>query len=662
MGVLVEQRVEGLEPLDAPDITKLEEELGMLGTFVPFRAVFRQPLTFAISLLGSGLSLTMTMNFCQRHWPADGGLMLVALGLLWELAKLHLAARGLAAVVRGSSLCERLGGAGLIVLALILAAGSVGASVGCLAQTEQREQRRTLASSRAYTSAVRDLDAIDSQIALLTNTAADDLARGFRKRALDTSHAVEDLRRQRDAASRVMRALEQHGESADTVAPPHLPGRLDPARLRLAVHVVVAALLEVVSMVGMFLLERDLAPDNALPGGAQRSQSRARRTSLRSQTPSPARVRHGSQAADGRPYTQRLTYRFGRAEGALNLLGDSRRYQACRELMRRIGDYCLKVAWTDGLITEAQLRTLSTGTSWRATQGHLNLLLDAGALLRTVDGRYEVAYFFDENPSVVARETYAQEQRDQARARKQRERSRGHAHSASNPHVTSQENANKSVGCAPRHAEPTITHLEDANAATHAAASHGQASDGQAVDRDGVGLASHHSRGPAAAIRRPAARGEVIAACEEFEDRLPWEKYLTAPSDEGDEPAECRNANPPMPPAPTVISRVPRLGVHRSHVCVPARLRDDGKPINLGDVLTALRQEMQNDHPEVADTIFRQLSQSGITQTQLRYATYCLKVRRQKVDIENPLAYWLSIAKGQCAAARRAAGGQQEAA
>jgi hypothetical protein len=129
----------------------------MLGTVVPFRAVFRQPLTLAISLLGSGLSFAMTLRFCQQHWPEDCGLMLVALGLLWELAKLHLAARGLAAAVHGSRLSE--GGTGLVALAIILAAGSVGASVGCLVQTENLDQRRALASSRVYTSAVREMEA-----------------------------------------------------------------------------------------------------------------------------------------------------------------------------------------------------------------------------------------------------------------------------------------------------------------------------------------------------------------------------------------------------------------------------------------------------------------------------------------------------------------------
>jgi hypothetical protein len=399
----------------------------MLGTFVPFRAVFRQPLTFAISLLGSGLSFSMTLRFCQRHWPEDGGLMLIALGVLWELAKLHLAARGLAAIVHDRRLSERLGGAGLVALALLLAAGSVGASVGCLAQAENQDRKRALTSSRAYTSAVRELEAIDSQIALLTETASHDLSRGFRKRALDTSRAVDELRHRRDASAREIRVLELPGGSTG-IFDGHvsdLPAGLDPTNLRLAVHLAVAALLEVISMVGMFLLERGLGRGAAM-SSACRDRPRGRGTSPQSQAPSPARVRAVGQAADARPYTQRLTYRFGRAEGLLNQLGGNRRCQACRELMRRIGDYCLKLAWTDGVITDAQLRTLNTGTSWRATQGHLGLLLDVGAVVSRADGHYEVAYFLDENPSVVAREAYAQEQRDQARSRKHRERSRSH--------------------------------------------------------------------------------------------------------------------------------------------------------------------------------------------------------------------------------------------
>ena len=633
----------------------------MLGTFVPFRAVFRQPFTFAISLLGSGLSFTMTLRFCQRHWPEDGGLMLVALGLLWELAKLHLAARGLAAAVHGGRSWERLGGASLVALALVLAAGSVGASVGCLVQTEKQDQKRILASSRAYASAVRDLEAIDRQIALLTETASRDLAHGFRKRAIDTTHALDSLRERRDAVSGDVQALEQQGGSPGVVSmSPDLSGRLDPAQVRLAIHVAVAAVLEIVSMVGMFLLERGLAGNACEP---KRRQPRDSQGVPRSRAPSPSRVRPGRQPVDTRPYTQRLTYRFGRAEGALNQLGDSRRHHACRELMRRIGDYSLKVAWTDGLITEAQLRTLNTGTSWRATQGHLDLLLDVGALLRTTDGHYEVAYFLDENPSVATREAYAQEQRDRARSRKRRERSRCHADSTSNQHLNADENPEKSAGWAPCHAKPTTTHLDDANAATHARthAADGRNSGTQATSGGRPVPFSPRPSGAAAETRRPVPRSAAIAACIEFEDSLPWSKYLAA-SDNGAD-GEGRGAHSAQELLmPAAIAHNPRSGARRPHMCVPARLRDDGEAINMGDVATALRDQMQDDRPEVAEAAFCELARFGVTQAQLRYANYCLKIRRQKVEIEDPLAYWLSIAKGQRAAARGLADRRQKAA
>jgi len=97
-------------------------------------------------------------------------------------------------------------------------------------------------------------------------------------------------------------------------------------------------------------------------------------------------------------------------------------------------------------------------------------------------------------------------------------------------------------------------------------------------------------------------------------------------------------------------------------MCIPVRLRDDGEAVNLGDVATALRRQMHDDRPEVAEATFRQLARSGVTRTQLRYASYCLKIRRQKVEIEDPLAYWLSIAKGQRAAARGLADRRQKAA
>ena len=600
----------------------------MLGTFVPFRAVFRQPLTFTISLLGSGLSFTMTLRFCQRHWPEDGGLILVALGLLWELAKLHMAARGLAAVVHGARVSERLGGLGLLALALTLATGSVGASLGCLMQVEAQDQQRTLASSQAYARAVHELEALDGQLALLNDAAAYDLARGYRKRALETSQKIEELRPRRDVAARAVRGLEIKGDATAAWADGEftgflgVAGQFDPRRLRFGLHLAVAALLEVVSMVGMFLLERASRPEGRMPSDrAARSRSRS---SSKGRAPSLIRDRSPGQAVEARPYTHRLTYRYGRAEGLLNQLGDSRRYQACRELVRRIGDYCLKIGWTDGVITEAQLRTLRTGASWRATQGYLCLLLDVGALTRREDGCYELAYFLDENPSVQTREKYAREQREHARSRKRRERSRNHGDSASNQHADGDDNTAKSTTYVECHAKPTNTHLNDANAATHRIITH----------------------------------AEATAAVERFEETLPWAKYLHS------EPAACAEEEvSESPPRNRDPRRRPRsAATPATRKCIPANFRDAKEALNLGSVIEGLRKQGIQDKPRLAERIFGELRRAGVTRAQLRYADHCLQVRRRKVEIDNPLAYWAGILRRQAEAARTGGGPEQLAA
>jgi hypothetical protein len=597
----------------------------MLGTFVPFRAILRQPLTFTISLLGSVLSFTMTLRFCQRHWPEDGGLMLVALGLLWELAKLHLAARGLAAVVHGCRASERFGGLGLLIVALALAAGSVGASVGCLLQVEAQDQKRSLASSHAYARAVRELEALDSQIAFLAEAAAHDLDHGYRKRALDTSQKVDELRPRRDVAERKVRGLELKGDAAALSLDGDLgrllgsSGRFGPRSLRLVLHLAVAVLLEVISMVGMFLLERGFHPPTAaLAGHPPRSRARSS-PSTRRPPPSPVRART-DQDVEARPYTHRLTYRFGRAEGLLNQLGTSRRYQACRELMRRIGDYCLKIGWTNGVITEAQLRTLSTGASWRATQGHVGLLLDVCAITQREDGCYEIAYFLDENPSVQTREAYAQQQRDLARSRKQRERSRGKVESTLNQHISDTENTEKSETCVTRHAKPTTTHQKDANAAPHRIATHAEATE----------------------------------AAERFEEALPWTKYMHVEPAAGEAAEDIENPPGPKPPPERLRASGPR-----THRCIPAKFRDTKEALNLGCVVEGLRKQGIDENPGLAEQIFRDLRRAGVTRAQLRYATHCLLVRRQKVEVDNSVAYWTAIARYQGEAARVNAGSVQ---
>jgi hypothetical protein len=275
-----------------------------------------------------------------------------------------------------------------------------------------------------------------------------------------------------------------------------------------------------------------------------------------------------------------------------------------------MGDYCLKVGWTDGTITEAQVRTLSTGAGWRATRGHLALLLDVGAVARGENGAYELAYFLDENPSVAAREAYAQEHRDQARSRKQRERSRGSVEPTSNEHKDDTKNAVETVVYDACHAEPTTTHLNDANAATH-------------------GILTH---------------AEATEAAEQFEETLPWAKYLpTEPAARAAAEYESSEA-PRRPKAPTGRLRAGASGMHK---CIPAKFRNARESLNLGIVIDGLRKQGIRDNSGLAERVFGELQRAGVTPAQLRYADHCLAVRRRKIEIDDPIAYWMAIATYQ---------------
>ena len=232
----------------------------MLSHRVSARASFNQPL-FALLLAGlsCALSLWLTLRFCRQLWPDEGGVVLMLLGLTWELAKLHFGPVGVQGLFRGR-FAGRLGSLLLATMAVVLMAGSVAASMAYLGQADAQDHRRALSSSRPYNDARTNMQSLDVQLAVLAATATSDAAHGYRRRALATSDAMIELRRQRAADSAVAAGLEMHPEQLTNATLFVSLGALLPGDahanakcIRALSYAVIAVMLELISVAALCL-------------------------------------------------------------------------------------------------------------------------------------------------------------------------------------------------------------------------------------------------------------------------------------------------------------------------------------------------------------------------------------------------------------------------
>lgn len=130
---------------------------------VPSRPTLKQlPIAF-VALLSCGLSAWLTFRFCAQLCPHEGLIELVAMGVTWETGKLLMGTYGMHSFAWGT-LFERLKSAMLVGISLMLAAGSVAASLGFLVQSDAKQQKAALASSKPYQRDEEDRAALNNRI------------------------------------------------------------------------------------------------------------------------------------------------------------------------------------------------------------------------------------------------------------------------------------------------------------------------------------------------------------------------------------------------------------------------------------------------------------------------------------------------------------------
>lgn len=235
------------------------EEFTVPGIRLPFFARPGQIPLSIITFFGCGLSFWLTVRFCGNLAPRHAPFELFAIGIPWEAAKLTFGTEGLRRIKRGDA-SGRASGYGLMGVSLILAMGSIAASLAFLTQTDQRLSQEAL---HASLQALQKSAAYERESTSLENTALD--MNSLRHLALkyESSNQIQrsDAVRLRVAAlqatydkkSAALAGREMAVNHGDIAASGALLLGCSPT-WRLTAQVVLAVMLEVISMISLGLL------------------------------------------------------------------------------------------------------------------------------------------------------------------------------------------------------------------------------------------------------------------------------------------------------------------------------------------------------------------------------------------------------------------------
>ena len=232
----------------------------MPGTRVPFFAHSGQIPLSIITFFSCGLSFWLTVRFCGNLAPGHAAAELLAIGVTWELAKLTFGTLGSHRIKRGDT-SQSASGYALLGVSLVLAVGSIVASLAFLMQTDQhvsqealQASQQALHASEAYERETATLRALDGEIKELTSLAQQYRERGLLTQGMRSMQRAAVLRQERQAQVQALSkqdevAIINHGAAGGGFS---LLGASPNGRL--AAQVVLAVMLEVVSMIALSLL------------------------------------------------------------------------------------------------------------------------------------------------------------------------------------------------------------------------------------------------------------------------------------------------------------------------------------------------------------------------------------------------------------------------
>lgn len=215
-------------------------------------------LNSVIAVLGCGISLVLTIEFCREVRGHTQAWVPIAIGTVWELAKYNFAVTSLVLLAEGTKV-RKLAGVLLGCLALVLVAGSIVASVGYMTALDGEVRGQRVTASERYTDLKASIRQIDTQVEAYQQAAKADMAGNYRTRGLQTLKNVTGLLNERARMADELRELETRGsEKGNSIK--ILGNALSPkgfhsnARLHAWAFALISIVLELISVAALALL------------------------------------------------------------------------------------------------------------------------------------------------------------------------------------------------------------------------------------------------------------------------------------------------------------------------------------------------------------------------------------------------------------------------
>ncbi len=245
-------------------------------------------LAYSIAGMTCAISLILTVGMCRELRPESQGIIPIAIGVVWELAKYYFAVMGLLFLGLSNMRMRLLGGC-LSCIALVLVMGSIAASLGYLAELDVTRVGAKTSFDTAQKDLKSQIASLDQQITILTLSSQEDVAQGMRRRGLATLEQIGPLRAARRDLSSTLNQLQS---DQDGVSEPGLFAGLASAleisrqttkaysghhstgsipQLRVIAYLVVSVMLEVIgigALIGERAYRSTVRPcDHRLPEG-----------------------------------------------------------------------------------------------------------------------------------------------------------------------------------------------------------------------------------------------------------------------------------------------------------------------------------------------------------------------------------------------------------
>jgi hypothetical protein len=248
-----------------------------------------QPFPAFLATLSGGLSLWFTIRFCRTLWPVEAWFETVALGILWEAAKLYFGPLGLRGLTNGS-LVQRAIYLPIVMMTLCLMAGSVIASFGFTTSAEAQSEERSRTESQLYQRQLLEVATYNSRIVALSELAQKDLNAHYRSRAKDALDQVDLLQRKLDHLHEKMTLKGDLGALGPRIQPVWTQQNRD------IFHLAVAILLEVIAVAASLTIRTQRSKESFI--GETRRPIRRAKKELPTNLRAPARLPAAKRSCD----------------------------------------------------------------------------------------------------------------------------------------------------------------------------------------------------------------------------------------------------------------------------------------------------------------------------------------------------------------------------